>query len=263
MCGASSQYAGAAEIEASKRRHGQQQQQQQEKLQQQQHQHQQRESGEAITAPARVPLFRDPLFVIWWLNSLLCLIGFFAPLTLMAYFLGATMNAAPQVSANVYIIIGATGLPMRIGQGWISKKLGSARLMLWFSQFFAGVMVACLGFCSSEIGAYIWAAFYGIAQGPYLALSTVVILDLFGLDLLPIVAGLTYTAVGLGVLMGPPFVAYMSSLLGYKLGFFIGGAFMMGSSVSLLLVPWVQRLSRSLAEDSSKRGTYIKGDDSV
>mmetsp|Transcript_52685 Transcript_52685/g.112415 ORF Transcript_52685/g.112415 Transcript_52685/m.112415 type:complete len:531 (+) Transcript_52685:121-1713(+) len=211
----------------------------------------------AVGAPRRslrerIP-FTDLAFVIWWLNMLLCFIGFFAPLTLMAQYVKEELHLTPQVAATTYMIVGGCGAPGRAGQGWLAQKTGGNMRMYIIAQFLTGIVTMGMPLCSSAPMMYVWAIFYGASTGPLIALATVVVSDLFGMERLVLLSGLSRFAVGIGVLVGPSFIALIVTSAGYLAAFVVAGCFIWGSSLLLLIIPVIQRMQASKRAEDLRR----------
>mmetsp|Transcript_30573 Transcript_30573/g.65905 ORF Transcript_30573/g.65905 Transcript_30573/m.65905 type:complete len:481 (-) Transcript_30573:314-1756(-) len=183
----------------------------------------------------------DPAYLCWWLNTVVCFFGWFAPLTLLAQYTQEELNMPAETAAIAYMIVGGAGAPVRAILGLLANRIGGARRIHLLSQFMSGVVGMFLPFCRTAPSLYVWAVFYGIATSPLIALVSVVLGELFGIHRLPLLHGFSRCATGLGSLVGPPFIALIVNSAGYTVAFVVAGCFVSGATLFLMVLPYFHK----------------------
>merc|ERR1719266_1536633 len=91
----------------------------------------------------------------------------------------------------------------------------------------------------------VYCAVFGITSGAYVGLTSVVLVDLLGLDNLTNAFGLLLLFQGIASVMGPPFIGWLYDQLGdYQSGFYFSGAMIFLSGVMLFALPRMQQKQR-------------------
>ncbi|XP_037564298.1 monocarboxylate transporter 3 [Dermacentor silvarum] len=102
-------------------------------------------------------------------------------------------------------VVGFTNVVGRVAIGAVSDRLGAYRIWL----FIGCVMVCGLSTVLSVLSRtyaelQVYAATYGAAGGGFITLSSVVVVDMVGLDRLTNAYGLCLLCLGVAALVGPP-----------------------------------------------------------
>jgi len=88
----------------------------------------------------------------------------------------------------------------------------------------------------------VYCAIFGITSGAYVGLTSVVLVDLLGLDNLTNAFGLLLLFQGIASVIGPPFIGWLYDVLGaYSYGFYFSGAMIFLSGVMLFALPKLQQ----------------------
>mmetsp|Transcript_3214 Transcript_3214/g.5266 ORF Transcript_3214/g.5266 Transcript_3214/m.5266 type:complete len:442 (+) Transcript_3214:46-1371(+) len=182
----------------------------------------------------------DKRYMCWWSNMLICFLGYFAPVTLLAQFTKEILKESPGVAAKMYTIIGVCAFLTRVSLGCITKHCRGARFVHFCSQLTNGLLVIVLPYCWSVESLAVWSALYGFSVGPVIALISVILSELFGTRMLPFYHGYSRLAVGLGTFAGPPFIAYIAESQGYRLACALAGGLIVVACNFLLLLAWLQ-----------------------
>ncbi|CAE8585374.1 unnamed protein product [Polarella glacialis] len=183
----------------------------------------------------------DPRFACWWLNMLVCFTGYFAPAAFLAEFAKMELGLDPSAYASAYTAIGVGGLTTRLFLGFIVGKCGGPRRVHFGSQLASGVLTVLLPWCWNSASLIVWGTFYGLAIGPFIALVSVILSELFGTDVLPLYHGVSRTGVSLGTFIGPPLISLVVQAAGYRAALAIAGSLVLCAAGFLILLRVIEK----------------------
>ena len=110
-------------------------------------------------------------------------------------------------AAFLLSVIGISNTVARLILGWLSDRTWVNRLYLYnFCLVICGVSMALSPFCTTYTTQAIYCALFGITSGAYVGLTSVVLVDLLGLDKLTNAFGLLLMFQGIASVMGPPVI---------------------------------------------------------
>lgn len=110
------------------------------------------------------------------------------------------------------------------------------------SNFMHFLAMALSNFWTSYTSQAIFCAVFGITSGAYVGLTSVVLVDLLGLDNLTNAFGLLLLFQGIASVLGPPFCGWLYDQVGnYEGGFYFSGAVIFISGVMLFVLPKMMR----------------------
>lgn len=105
----------------------------------------------------------------------------------------------------------------------------------------------------------IFAAVFGCTIGAYVGLTSVILVDLLGLDKLTNAFGILLLFQGLASFAGPPIAGSLYDFTGkYEPGFLLAGASIGFSGLVLFLIPPLQRYLAKKQRASNPASTAIK-----
>lgn len=149
-------------------------------------------------------LFKDVVFIVFTLSNFCTSIGFNVPyvyISSQATILGLSKEKASYLLA----IIGIANTIGRIILGYISDKPWVNRLLVYnICLTMCGIATACSVFCNDFISLAVYAAVFGFTIGAYVGLTSVILVDLLGLERLTNAFGLLLLFQGVASLIGPP-----------------------------------------------------------
>ncbi|XP_041373528.1 monocarboxylate transporter 14-like [Gigantopelta aegis] len=191
-----------------------------------------------------VSLLKDVAFDLLCFGNILCFLGFYVPFVYLvdrAIISGIDKgNAAFLVS-----VIGITNCVGRILAGWIADlPQVSSLLVNNVALLLAAVSTAIFPFCTSYTLLVVVACFFGIGIGAFVALSSIVICDLVGLEKLTNAFGLLTMFRGFAAIAGPPLAGYVYDMTqNYDKSFFLGGGLLLGGTAChfMLQMPCLKR----------------------
>uniref|UniRef100_A0A8C4HGZ4 Solute carrier family 16 member 4 n=1 Tax=Dicentrarchus labrax TaxID=13489 RepID=A0A8C4HGZ4_DICLA len=201
--------------------------------------------SEVTTIKAKVldfSLLKDPFFCIYTWSLVFSQLAYFIP-----YFhLSARARTLGIDAMDASFIISVAGITETIAQlasGWVTDRnlfhkyhYHKAYLIL------CGLVNLLSPLATSYILLMVYAIFFAIFCGGYMALLLPVLVDLVGSEKLNNSMGFSMFFVGLGCLTGPPLAGFLYDYTQtYDCSFYLAGLCYLLSSVSLFLEPLAQR----------------------
>jgi len=187
-------------------------------------------------------LFRDPIFVLFTISNFCTSIGFNVPYVYMKD-KALDLNIEDSDASMLIAIIGLANTIGRIILGYVSDKPWINRLWLYNSALtICGIATALSALCVDYNSLAIYAAVFGATIGAYVGLTSVVLVDLLGLDKLTNAFGLLLLFQGIASFIGPPIAGRLRDVTdSYDAGFYVAGCMIAISGVMLFSIPFVQR----------------------
>ncbi|XP_072306175.1 monocarboxylate transporter 5 [Eucyclogobius newberryi] len=195
-----------------------------------------------ITKVLDLSLLKDPFFCIYTWSLVFSQLAYFIPyfhLSARARNLGIdAMDASFIIS-----VAGITETVAQLASGWVTDRnlfhkynYHKAYLIL------CGVVNLLSPLATSYILLMVYAIFFAVFCGGYMALLLPVLVDLVGADKLNNSMGLSMFFVGLGCLTGPPLAGFLYDYTQtYDCSFYLAGLCYLLSSLSLFMEPLAQR----------------------
>jgi len=115
-------------------------------------------------------------------------------------------------------------------------------------------------FCTTYTTLVIYAAVFGATIGAYVGLTSVVLVDLLGLDKLTNAFGLVLMFQGIASLAGPPIAGRLKDTTNsYDPAFYVAGVMIAISGLMLFFIPLIQRCSgQPKVHDSAKDVAHLE-----
>ena len=150
-------------------------------------------------------LFKDPIFLMYAVSNFLTSIGFNVP---YVYTVDRARgwDIEEQEAAFLLSIIGIANTLGRLFLGWLSDQRIINRLYLYNScLILCGISMGLSSFMTTYNWQIVYCAIFGVTSGAYVGLTSVVLVDLLGLDKLTNAFGLLLMFQGIASVIGPPF----------------------------------------------------------
>ena len=110
-------------------------------------------------------------------------------------------------AAFLLSVIGISNTVARLLLGWLSDREWINRLYLYNScLIICGVSMGASVFCTDYWTQVVYCAIFGVTSGAYVGLTSVVLVDLLGLDKLTNAFGLLLLFQGIASVIGPPII---------------------------------------------------------
>ncbi|CAF1578289.1 unnamed protein product [Adineta steineri] len=192
-------------------------------------------------------LLKDGAFALFAISNFLTSLGFNVPYN----FANDLAKDAKVIDAHRSWPIMAIGIANCFGRvviGILGDRKWINRLYLYnIALVIAGASVLFAPFCNDHIGTHIaYAAFFGFFSGGYVGLTSIIVVDLVGVDKLSSAFGVILLIQGVAVALGTPIVGEMRDKLEgtarpYLWPYLIFGGFILISGVILFGIPALQR----------------------
>eukprot|EP00096_Caligus_rogercresseyi_P015849 TRINITY_DN8329_c0_g1_i2.p1 TRINITY_DN8329_c0_g1~~TRINITY_DN8329_c0_g1_i2.p1 ORF type:complete len:585 (+),score=76.84 TRINITY_DN8329_c0_g1_i2:415-2169(+) len=191
-------------------------------------------------------LLKDSIYIMFVISNFLTSIGFNVP---YVYTFDRAQNSLKMSKEDASFLISIIGIANTLGRivlGYISDKPWLNTLYLYNSCLaICGLCLGLSNFCLDYTTQAIYCAVYGVTSGAYVGLTSVVLVDLIGLDQLTHGFGLLLLFQGIASVIGPPIVGALKDWQGtYDTGFYFAGFIIFLSGVMLFILPWMQKRSK-------------------
>nr|CAD7572706.1 unnamed protein product [Timema californicum] len=200
------------------------------------------ETRETLREMLDFSLLKDPVFILFTGSNFLTSIGFNMPyLYIVAQ---AKERGVSESYANYLLsVIGIANLVGRIILGYISDKPWINRLAIYNTCLtLCGLGTAMSAFCRDMWTFAFYASVFGFTIGAYVGLTSVILVDLLGLDKLTNAFGLLLLFQGIASFVGPPIGGFLYDALGsYDYAFYVAGVTIGASGLILFFIPYLQR----------------------
>ncbi|WKY10501.1 hypothetical protein Q1695_002673 [Nippostrongylus brasiliensis] len=207
-----------------------------------------------ISRMLSLSLLIDPTFLIFAISNLLTSVGFNSPLYFLPLHATKGVGLDAPSASRVLSVFGLCNTLGRVVFGVVADHklplpygLGedTARNRLWMyniSLSICGVLTAFCYLCSDFISLSIYAGLFGFSISSYICLTSVILVDLLGLDKLTNAFGLLLLWQGVGTVFGPPISGYLADLTNtYVWSFVFCGANLLISGLMLFSIPYFQK----------------------
>lgn len=198
-------------------------------------------------------LLKDVVFLMFVISNFCTSIGFNMP------FIFLTDRAVDEGidKENAKWLVSAIGISNTIGRvvfGFLADRQGVNRLALYNTSLtICGVATALCPLCSTYPLLVLYACVFGLFIGVYVSLTSVVLVDLLGLEMLTNSFGLLLMFQGIATLIGPPIAGWLYDGTGsYDVSFIVAGVIVAVSGIMLFFIPLVRRCIPDDDDDESE-----------
>ncbi|KAE9551973.1 hypothetical protein FO519_004825 [Halicephalobus sp. NKZ332] len=205
-----------------------------------------------ITKILDLSLFADPVYVLFAVSNFLTSIGFNAPPMFMPMNAESVLGLSKESSAQTVSAYGIANIMGRIVFGLICDrqfpcKYGkdTARNRLWIYNWALMLCGVFSCFVFLMVDEYVFKAycfFFGFLISSYVCLTSVVLVDMVGVDKLTSAFGLLLLVQGIATFVGPPIAGVLFDLTKrYDWTFAFCGICLFVSGIMLFVVPFIQK----------------------
>lgn len=188
-------------------------------------------------------LLKDGLFLLFAISNLFTSIGFSVPYIYLPD-RAQQMGISKSNAAFLISVIGISNTVGRVVFGWLSDRECINRLFLYNTALaLCGIATSLSIFCLSYEMLVVYAAIFGLFIGVYVSLTSVVLVDLLGIERLTNSFGLLLLFQGVATIVGPPVAGWIYDMTqSYDVPFIITGAVIAFSGVMLFSLPCIKKL---------------------
>lgn len=193
-----------------------------------------------------VSLLKDPVFMLIGVSNIFGMAGLYVP---FVYLVDAAKKDGIEDSSASFLlsIIGITNTFGRVICGYVADfpKVDSL-LLNNICLLISTVAVTLTPLCSSY-GAYVtMSIFFGVAISGYISLTSIILVDLLGLDKLTNAFGLLILFRGFAAIIGSPLAgAVYDATQSYDLPFYMAGGLFALSTITSFMAPCLKRCTTS------------------
>nr|XP_040226142.2 monocarboxylate transporter 12-B [Anopheles coluzzii]XP_040226152.2 monocarboxylate transporter 12-B [Anopheles coluzzii]XP_049464187.1 monocarboxylate transporter 12-B [Anopheles coluzzii] len=214
-----------------------------------------RETCDTFREMMNFSILKDPIFIIFTVSNFLTSVGFNVPYV----YLAAQAQVLGIGSKDASYLLGIIGIANTVGRivlGYLSDKPWVNRLAVYnCSLAVCGIATALSVLCVDFYWLGVYSAVYGFTIGAYVGLTSVILVDLLGLEKLTNAFGLLLLFQGIASFVGPPIAGWLYDYtLSYGPGFIMAGTTIAISGAMLFAIPSLQRY---LARRRSAAGATV------
>lgn len=138
-----------------------------------------------------------------------------------------------EKASLIVSVIGISNTIGRVGVGWlVDRPWISSLLVTNISLISSGLCIFCFPACQDFTSFVIVALLMGLSVSAFIALTSIVVVDLLGLDVLTSAFGLIGAGRGISSIVGPPLAGLVYEMTSdYKASFFMAGTFFLAAGV--------------------------------
>ncbi|XP_058127754.1 monocarboxylate transporter 12 [Anopheles coustani] len=187
-------------------------------------------------------ILKDPIFIVFTVSNFLTSVGFNVPYV----YLAAQAQVLGIDTKNASYLLGIIGIANTVGRivlGYVSDKTWVNRLWVYnWSLAICGIATGLSVFCRDFYWLAVYSAVFGFTIGAYVGLTSVILVDLLGLEKLTNAFGLLLLFQGIASFVGPPIAGWLYDYtLSYGPGFIMAGTTIAISGAMLFAIPSIQR----------------------
>lgn len=200
-------------------------------------------------------LMKDAIFLMFGFSNFFTNIGFNVPFVYTKDRAVGLGLAEEDYASYLLSIIGIANTIGRVILGYLSDRKCINRLWLYNASLtVCGVATALSSLCLDYYSMALYAAVFGATAGAYVSLTSVILVDLLGLDKLTNAFGLLLLFEGIACLIGPPITGWLYDYTGsYDPGFYVSGGMIAFSGLMLFFIPCVQNAVQKKAIKQSQQ----------
>ncbi|XP_055616398.1 monocarboxylate transporter 12 isoform X2 [Toxorhynchites rutilus septentrionalis] len=216
------------------------------------------ETADTFQEMMNFSILRDPVFIVFIVSNFLTSVGFNVPYVYLAA-QASVLNIGTKEASYLLGIIGIANTVGRIILGYLSDKPWVNRLLVYnLSLTTCGLATAFSVLCLDFNSLATYSAIYGFTIGAYVGLTSVILVDLLGLDKLTNAFGLLLLFQGIASFIGPPLAGFLYDItLSFGPGFILAGTTIAISGAMLFTIPPLQR---HLGRKRMATATAVTGD---
>ncbi|RNA24814.1 monocarboxylate transporter 12 [Brachionus plicatilis] len=187
-------------------------------------------------------LLKDPVFIFFSISNFLTSLGFNAP---FIYIVDQADSIGIPTKHGDYFLatIGISNTVGRVVLGIISDVKGVNRLYLYATVLtICGIATSIEPFFTTYAGFLIYSMVFGFTSGGYVSLTSVLLVDLLGLDKLTNAFGMLLVFQGIATLIGPPTIGILYDIFkSYSIPFFLIGILIGLSGFMCFFIPLLKK----------------------
>jgi len=216
-----------------------------------------KEMRDALFSMMDFTLLLNPVFLLVAFANMLGMIGYWMPFMFLVDRTVKEAGVERETAAFLISIIGITNTIGRFLVGWVTDRFKLQPMNVNVSTLMiAGIATIAVPFTYSHNLAVAYAAVAGFFIAPFISLTSIILVELLGLEKLTNSFGLLLLFRGMASVVGPPFAGWLCDATGnYTASFFTGGAMLMMCAIMHMAAPCI--LSCQARRQKRKRGPTV------
>ncbi|EDW06545.2 uncharacterized protein Dmoj_GI21795 [Drosophila mojavensis] len=208
-----------------------------------------KETRDTFAEMMNFSLLKDAIFVIFAVSNFCTSIGFNMPY-LYVVSQAETLDISKKDASYLIASIGVANTVGRIILGYIADKPWVNRLLIYNVCLTAcGVATAMVPLCQDYNALLAYCSVFGFTIGAYVGLTSVILVDLLGLEKLTNAFGLLLLFQGIASFIGPPIGGWMYDITqSYSPAFLMAGIMIAISGLVMFAIPPLQRYQEHKAK---------------
>ncbi|XP_054167344.1 monocarboxylate transporter 12-like [Oppia nitens] len=187
-------------------------------------------------------LLKTAIFLTFAISNFLTSIGFFVPHIYIKDRVVGLGIASPEESGFFISLIGIASTVGRLVFGYLSDHSFVNRLWLYSGSLtVCGIATMFSSLARSYNLMTIYCTIFGISCGTYVSLTSVILVDLLGIEKLTNAFGILLLFQGVASFIGPPIIGWLYDMSGsYDPGFYVAGCMIAMSGIMLYFIALVK-----------------------
>ncbi|KAK9751246.1 Major Facilitator Superfamily [Popillia japonica] len=198
----------------------------------------------ALAQMMDITLLKNPVFMMIGISNLFGMAGLYVPFVYLVD--AAKLDGIDSNSASFLLsIIGITNTVGRIACGYFADFPSvNALFVNNICLVISTVAVSLTPFCHTYWAYVTMAIFFGLAISGYISLTSIILVDLLGLDKLTNAFGLLILFRGAAAIVGSPLAgAIYDATQTYSIPFFVAGGLFGLSAITSFAAPWLKKFT--------------------
>jgi len=200
-----------------------------------------------LSSMTNMKLLGDPKFLLICASNTFGFLGFYVPFVYLPSLADSQLDITSEQAALVLSVVGISNTLGRIVSGWLSDfAFVDSLFVVNCSLVLSAICVFLFPFVNSYAMLLTVGALFGLAIAAYISLTSIVLVDLLGLDKLTSAFGLLTMFRGAASIVGPPIAgAVFEATQSLNISFFLAGSFLLAAGFASMLADVVRRCQTS------------------
>lgn len=198
-------------------------------------------------------LLKDPLFFLIGVSNFFGMMGFYTPFVYLPNMAAQYEDISVDDASFLISVIGISNTLGRVLSGWISDLPWVNSLVVTnVALVLSALSVFLFPFCASYTSFVILALLFGLFVAAYISLTSIVLVELCGIDNLTSAFGLLTLFRGSSSMIGPPISGMVfEATKSFDISFYASGGFLLIAALTSCLVDVLKRRKQKKLDQKS------------
>lgn len=199
-------------------------------------------------------ILKDPKFLLLGISNVFGFLGFYVPFVYLPSMASSHEGISKEQAALLLSIIGISNTFGRIISGYMSDfRWVDSLFVVNCSLILSSICVFIFPLITTFTGFVILGLLFGLFIAAYISLTSIVLVDVMGIENLTSAFGLLTMFRGAASIVGPPIAgAVYEATNSYSISFYLAGGFLMAAGVTSIFADIVRRRERTSGETVNK-----------